>query len=71
MPSGTYSLPETARRLGLGTTTIYDLIKRGDPPFGRPDETGAQIRVRLIGGQKRTLVAEVERYLDGAGAAAI
>jgi Helix-turn-helix domain len=70
LQSGTYTLAETALRLGIGTTTVYDLIRRGDPPFGRPDDTGAQIHVRLIGGQKRTLVAEVERYLAGAGAAA-
>lgn len=66
LTSGTYSLSATARRLGIGTTTVYDLIRRGDPPFGQPDENGGRIRVVTIGGQKRTLVAEVERYLTGA-----
>ena len=65
LQSGTYTLPETARRLGIGTTTVYDLIRRGDAPFGKADEAGGRIHVRVIGGQKRTLVAEVERYLAG------
>lgn len=62
--SGTYTLPETARRLGIGTTTVYDAIRRGDPPFGTEAQPGP-IPVLRIGGHKFTLVAQVERYLTG------
>jgi predicted DNA-binding transcriptional regulator AlpA len=67
--SGTLTLPETARRLGIAKTTLYDLIRRGDPPFGTPERPGP-IPVHWIGNQRRTLVAEVERYLAGNTAAA-
>jgi len=61
---GTLTLPETARRLGIAKTTLYDLVRRGDQPFGTPDNPGP-IPIHMFGNQRRTLVAEVERYLAG------
>ncbi|MBO0732296.1 MAG: helix-turn-helix domain-containing protein [Acidimicrobiaceae bacterium] len=56
LESGTYTLEETAKRLGIGTATAYRLAASGELP----------VRVYNIGGQKRTLKAQVERFLtDG------
>ena len=62
--SGTYTIPETARRLGIGQSTAYDAIRRGDQPFGTEAEPGP-VPIHTLAGQKRTFVAEVERYLSG------
>jgi excisionase family DNA binding protein len=55
LESGTYTLPQTAQRLGLGTSTVYDLVAREELP----------VPIHVIGGHKRTLVSEVEAYLAG------
>jgi len=52
---GTYSLEQTARRLGIGTATVYRLAARNKLP----------VPVYYIGAQKRTLVADVEAWLAG------
>lgn len=51
--SGTYTLPEAARRLGIGVATIYDLNRRGEVP----------VPVLRIGKQHRIRKADLEAYL--------
>lgn len=60
---GTLTLPETAERLGIAKTTLYDLVRRGDQPFGTAKKPGP-IPIHMMGNQRRTLVSEVERYLS-------
>ena len=67
---GTLTLPETARRLGIAKTTLYDLVARGAPPFGTENDPGP-IPIHRIGNQRRTLVTEVEHYLAGSTARAV
>jgi len=55
LESGTYTLPEAARRLGIGVTTIYDLNRRGEVP----------VPVLRIGKQHRIRKADLEAYLAG------
>jgi excisionase family DNA binding protein len=52
---GTYTVSEAARRLGIGTTTLYDLIHRGEPP----------VPVMKVGRQFRFSRAAVESFLLG------
>jgi len=51
--SGTYSLPDAARRLGIGVATIYELNRRGELP----------VPVLKIGGRLRIRKADLEAYL--------
>ncbi|MBO0729753.1 MAG: helix-turn-helix domain-containing protein [Acidimicrobiaceae bacterium] len=50
---GTYSLPEAARRLGIGVATIYELNRRGEVP----------VPVLKIGSRMRVRKADIEAYL--------
>jgi hypothetical protein len=62
--SGTYTIRETARRLGIGLSTAYDAIRLGLEPFGT-DENPGPVPIRTVAGQKRTFKAELDRYLVG------
>jgi hypothetical protein len=65
---GTLTLPETARALGIAPTTLYDAVRRGDPPFAPAERPQDWIPIHVIGTQRRTLRAEVLRYLAGSTA---
>jgi excisionase family DNA binding protein len=54
-PVGTLSVAEAARRLGIGGTTAYQLIARGEFP----------IPVQRIGRQMKVLRYDLEVYLGG------
>lgn len=61
---GTMSLADTARRLGIARSTIYELARRGDPPF-KKGQPGDWIPIHYFGRQRRCKAAEVERFLIG------
>jgi excisionase family DNA binding protein len=52
---GTLTLAETARRLGIGVTTAYELVARDQFP----------IPVRRIGNRMKVLKHDLDRYLRG------
>lgn len=52
---GTLSLADTARRLGIGVATAYQLVGRGDFP----------IPVKHIGSRMKVLKSDLDRYLAG------
>ena len=62
---GTLSLAETARRLGIARNTMYRLAAAGAPPFKPARHPWEWIPLHPFGRQRRTLVAEVDRYLAG------
>jgi excisionase family DNA binding protein len=51
----TLTVPEAAVRLGIGQSTAYDLIARGEFP----------VLVRQIGQRYRVPARALERWLDG------
>jgi len=51
----TLSVPDAARRLGVGRNTLYDAIKRGEVPSIR------------VGRRLVVPIAALERLLGGAG----
>jgi excisionase family DNA binding protein len=55
------SLAEAARVLGIGTSTAYRLADAGEFP----------VEVKRIGGTRKVLIADLERYTAGSTAAAI
>lgn len=57
--SGTYTLPQAARRLGIGVRTAYDLHRRGALP----------VPVVQIGNQLRVRKSDLEAFLASSAAA--
>lgn len=53
--AGTLSLADAARHLGVGQTTAYELVKRGEFP----------VPVKRIGGRLKVLRHDLDRYLRG------
>lgn len=57
LPIATVSLAEAARVLGIGTSTAYRLAEAGELAPGIP--------VRRIGGTRKVLRADLERWAAG------
>jgi predicted DNA-binding transcriptional regulator AlpA len=57
---GTWSIAESCQRLGIGTSTGYYLIARDEFP----------VPVHIIGGVRKVLQSDLERFLAGEAMAA-
>ena len=58
--SGTLSIKEASAKLGIGTSTGYDLANRGKFP----------VRIVVIGSTRKILKADMDRFLEGLAAQA-